>query len=104
MEHHKTIVLPRDLLRKYNELLESSDSAEDAGKTELLHTITTAIENTEYEVDIKIVNSESGCYVDAVLFHNNHEVMCLEPSYERLEGDYIFEDGDTTIKITIDKK
>jgi len=46
-----------------------------------------------YEVDIKVVNGDdyAGAYIDAVIFHNGQEVFCLEPAFDKLEGEYIFD-------------
>lgn len=42
-------------------------------------------------MDIKVVNSESGPFVDAVLFRDGHEVCLLEPGFDSIRGEYRFE-------------
>ena len=72
----------------------------DRGADEVLLTVSTEVEGPRpgLEVDIKVVNSESGPYVDAVLFENGSEVYALEPSFEQLRGEYRFElDGETIL-------
>ena len=67
----------------------------DAGPDEVLLEVTTAVEGPPtrdgLEVDVKVVNSESGPYIDAVLFEDGREVYALPPSFDSICGEYIFE-------------
>jgi len=85
-----TLRLDASHLATFNAWLAESCAVGDAGRDEVLHTASTDF-GSGWEADIKIVNSEDGPYVDAVLFHNGSEVMCLEPEFEQFDGQYIFD-------------
>ena len=87
--YENTLKLNAGQLAAFNAWLAESCAVGDAGRDEVLHTETTDF-GFGWEADIKIVNSESGPYVDAVLFHNGCEVMCLEPEFEQFDGQYMF--------------
>lgn len=99
--HKETITIKKDLVEVINEVLSLSQAVPESGFDEVLFLFTKEIPNTDFEVDIKVVNSDSGCYVDAVLFEDGHEVMCLEPSYDSIEGQYIFDLDEESIVVEV---
>lgn len=90
----QTIQIPKDLCEQVNGFLVGNSVVLDAGKDEILLAVSTGVEGVTgragLEVDIKVVNSESGPYIDAVLFEGGLEVCCLEPSFEQFDGEYKF--------------
>jgi hypothetical protein len=85
-----TVFIPKQILTCLNKWLSGNRAVESSGHNEILYKVFVEFSDN-IEADIKVVNCEGGPYVDAVLFENNNEVMCLEPSYEQLHGEYIFE-------------
>lgn len=104
MQLRDTIKISTQLTDSINDLLKMNESLSDCGNGEILFTFTSIIENSTYEVDIKVVNSDSGPYVDAVLFDENLEVFSLEPSFERIDGEYIFDLEDCTITVNVEQQ
>ena len=52
------------------------------------------------EVDIKVIDTDNGPYVDAILFDEGSEQMVLEPQYVLL-GKYPFEHNDKKYVVTV---
>lgn len=75
--------------------LDLARTSRDPDSGELIETFTADL-GDGYEVDIKIVNGDeqAGPYVDAVLFHMGCELCCLEPGFDRVDGEYIFQTDD----------
>ena len=97
MNTTQTITLPQEELEEMNAVL--------AGKAGIIgeHTVATYTAKFDFsiEVDVKICGvkerhdaEEDECtpYIDAVLFTSGHERQCIEPSFDRLDGEYIFDD------------
>jgi len=95
--HTKTIVLPKSTIARVNKMLNAGAEIEDAGQDDVLETFTAKFDHDGHEADIKVVNSDGGPYIDAVLFQNGNEVDLLEPSY-RLDGEYAFDEFKVIIK------
>lgn len=94
------VIIPNNICEDVDGFLGAARLVETAGKNDVLLTISTPVEGPRpgLEVDIKVVNSESGPYVDAVLFEDGHEIYALEPSFEQVRGEYRFElDGETIL-------
>lgn len=86
---NRIIHVKKSLLKQFKKWLALNSAVEDAGYEEMLYKVT-AVFPMGIEADIKLVNSSSGPYVDAVLFRDGCEIALLEPSYETFEGEYIF--------------
>lgn len=85
----KAVVSP-SVASDWKRLLSLDKADEQSGKDEVIDKIVIDIGH-EMEVDIKLVNSESGPYIDAILFDNSHEVVVLEPIFDELVGEFIFD-------------
>lgn len=94
--------IEKSRILQLDELIKSTTAIENCGECEVLDTITIPIPDSVLEVDIKVVNSESGPYVDVVLFENGHEVACLPPAYDSVEGEYAFELDGEEILISVE--
>jgi hypothetical protein len=80
-----------DICDELNDWLQMTAPVPDTGTADVLHKTTVEF-GGHYEADIKVVNSSCGPYIDAVLFHYDSEVMCLEPGlFDLINGEYIFE-------------
>lgn len=80
-----------------NTLLSREDMDED---TEDVPFIFTAAFAHGIEVDIKMVNAIPS-YVDAVIFQDGHELFCLEPYFESIDGRYDFPIDDNIYTVII---
>jgi hypothetical protein len=97
MKSTTVVCIPKNVCEEVDGFLSGSSEVPDAGDSEVLLTVSTEVLGPRegLEVDIKVINSESGPYVDAVLFENGSEVYALEPSFEHIRGEYLFElDGE----------
>lgn len=105
METKKVIAVKDKTLTELNEILSLQVGSSDYAQGETIETFSTDLLGDGYEVDIKVVNGDdsAGAYIDAVLFLNGQEVYCLEPSFERLDGEYFFEVDDNKFSIEIVK-
>ena len=84
-----TFKVPESDLAWANGLLAKGVAAEGFGRDQVIKTWSARFEDG-LEVDLKLVNSASGPYIDAVLFEDGCEVQVLDPDFTRLEGDYHF--------------
>lgn len=81
--------------------LDSNQPIPDVGLTETIK-IYTAVFMVDFEVNIKVCNTEIGPYVDVVLFEAGNEILCLEVRYTLL-GTYYFRDTTDVYKVVIEK-
>jgi len=95
-------IIESRFLSVLDSFLELDHAVEDSGDGEVLHKETFNFKDG-HEIDLKIVNSESGPYVDAVLFFEGDEITVLEPQYENFSGEYSFEleSGDLVYKAIV---
>ena len=106
MEYTKELLLPKETLDRYNEILttEPEDESECFGENETI-TETVKFENG-YEMDIKICGvqfkeGESNLpWAEAVLFHNGNEVTFTEPS-EDFKGEWWCKDDGNTFTVLV---
>ena len=57
-----------------------------------------------YEVDITVVNSEDGPWIEAALFLNGCDCCVIEPSFQSILGEYIFEDNGHKFTVIVEKE
>lgn len=89
MEYVTTIKIDKETLDYYNLLLELDKAVEKTGRDELICKWTAEWEDG-LQVDLKIVNSEDGPYIDPVVFNQQGaQIDFMEQQFE-LEGDYTF--------------
>jgi len=103
----KEISITQNVLKQLNLLLSKTCGDDNSGKEEILWSCSQIVSDDRgviLEIDVKIVNSGDGPYIDAVLFENNKEVYCLEPSFEAVEGEYLFEHKGEIIGLKITNK
>jgi len=89
------IYIPKEELADLNSLMKG-DAVIVSEHTIATHT---AKFSNGIEADIKVcgvksTDEDESAYIDAVLFKNGSEVCCLEPSFDTLDGEYIFDDPD----------
>lgn len=84
----KIIKIPRNLHNVLQNLLDSKTNPKTPG--DVIHTF--GISYGDIEIDIKITKSNSGPYIDTILFENGEEIATLEPRYKLL-GHYLFKKG-----------
>lgn len=101
-EKSKAIHVSKKLLTELNTILERDTFLPDADEDGVIQTFTANF-GDGWEADIKLCNGD-GPYVDAVLFYHGSEVTCLEPSFDRLDGEYIFESDGQTFTVTIEAR
>ncbi len=106
VKHTQTISIPKNELDEMNSIIK--------GESGILgeHTIATYTAKFEngIEADIKVcgvkeeLDAEADqCtpYIDAVLFDMGNEVAVLEPTFEHLDGEYIFNLDGTIYEVII---
>jgi hypothetical protein len=92
MNHTVTKQIDADDARAWQDAMDSDTLVEGHDPDGVLETFTFQFPGTLFEADIKVCNGDTGPWIDAVLFHNGSEVMCLDPGTTLL-GEYEFEDG-----------
>lgn len=88
----------REEINKMLELNEAVGGKELNGV--IIESFTAKVEDTSLEVDIKLVDTEDGPYLDIILFEDGYEMYCLEPQYE-LNEEYEFEYEGEPLKVLI---
>ncbi len=88
------------LVHYINELLTGTDLSDVTD--EVVFGFTKEVKDTSFEIDLNVVGCDGSYYIDAILFENGHEVMCLEPQYDRIDGNYIFEIGQDIISLNVE--
>ena len=102
MTEKRYAIVPDETLKSFNRDLESTDHGEKDGNIIILAVGATFSDG--YQVDIKIVAGDPTPYVDAVLFDDGGgEVMCLEPCFEQIEGEYTFMSEEKTYSLIVIK-
>lgn len=92
----RSIELTLEKVEELQALLDMDESVPDAGPDETLWLGTVNFED-DIEADIRIINSDSGPFVDALLTQSGGECCLLDPIYT-LASDYEFEyEGETFI-------
>lgn len=86
----RTIQIPAQEIRVIENWLTSDHALPQAGECETISTYTVKFAE-QVEADIKVVNSDSGPYVDAVWFDDGCEIGFLEVR-DTLLGEYVFID------------
>lgn len=86
----RTIQVPEHEAVMIQDWLDSGKMVPDAGECETIKKYTVAFAE-QVEADIKVVNGDSGPYIDAVWFDDGCEIGFLEVG-ETLLGEYIFVD------------
>lgn len=94
----KVPTLEADIIQRW---LDSEKTIPDAGRCEVVTTYT-AIFGGGIEADIKVCNSESSPYIDAVLFEDGCEIALLDVS-DILLGEYIFMVDEDTYTVLVEK-
>ena len=97
---NEILEIETSLAHYINELLTQTESSDVTD--EVVFGFTKKVKDTPFEIDINVVGCDGSYYIDAILFENGHEVMCLEPQYDRIDGNYIFEIGQDLISLTIE--
>ena len=97
MRHEQTIVLSKDEAEFARDFLKLTEAAPDCEDVPL---VKTARFGSCVDADIKLCNG-NGPYVDAVLFQGGNEVMVLEPEFETMVGEYVFDYGGAEYVITV---
>lgn len=92
--------IPKKRKDEINQQLASNQEVGHKDDDDVLDCFTAKVPDTNLEVDIKLVDTESGPYLDIVLFDEGVEVTCLDPLYE-LKEEYIIGDGDNEVKVLI---
>lgn len=93
--------IPNQKVEQIDQFLKQNSAVPDCGACEVLETITIPIQNTPLEVDLKVVNSDSGPYLDVVLYENGNEIATLPPGYDSIKGEYTFDIDGEEIWITV---
>lgn len=96
----KHIKIPQSEAEQIQKWLDSNEAVPDSGKNEIIKKWSVNFDGN-LEADIKLVNTESGPYLDCVLFEDGSEVGLLEPQYVLL-GVYPFEHGDKKFTVIIE--
>jgi hypothetical protein len=102
----KHITIPKVEMDEYNAIIKGEGAI--VGE----HTIATFTAKFEHgiEADIKICGvkesadaEEDECtpYIDAVLFEDGNEVCVIEPCFDSLDGEYIFDYNNKQYRVTI---
>lgn len=102
----QTIFVDKELNDIALDLLSGKEVFSGMGDFETIFTFTAEIPESNFEVDIKVVGCTDDVYIDAVLFEGGHEILCLEPQYDRLEGEYIFhleDDNQVVVNVKVKK-
>jgi hypothetical protein len=80
-EHKKTLQLPTQEVKQYQELLELNESAEGYGRDGVIESYTVHFDDG-IDADITLVNTDSGPYLNCVLFDEHGEEFALiEPQF-----------------------
>lgn len=98
----ETIKVPSteaDIIQRW---LDSEKPISEAGRCEVVTTYTAKF-GDGIEADIKVCNSESSPYIDAVLFEDGFEIGLLDVS-DVLLGEYIFIVDDNTYTVLVEKR
>ena len=99
---HVTCTLDKYIAQEIQTLLDKDVAVEDAGSDEIMNTFTVDF-GDGIQVDINFINTDSGPYLDAILFNQGSEVYVAEPSWQ-LVGEYDLMFGDTQYILTIKEK
>lgn len=89
----KLFVIAKDRAVQWNNMLAAHRQVDAAGEAEVIDQFSVNF-GDGWEADIKLVNGDTGPYIDAVLFLGGHEVLALDPSFETINGDYHWEPVD----------
>lgn len=73
----------------------------DSGRDEVIWKDTVVFDDG-MQMDIKVVNSESGIWTEGVLFDHGSEIGCTEVD-EELGGEYIVKDGETEYCVIVER-
>ena len=91
----KTLHIPKEIIAKYNQLMQPSDGIVDYEKTDISRYATvdswTVDFGDGYEVDIKVCSSnyDDPLWCEGVLFFHGSEVGCTDVC-DTLDGEYYF--------------
>lgn len=96
----KTIRIPENEAAIIQKWLDSNKPISDAGEIETVKCFT-AIFDDGIEVDIKVCNSDTGPYIDAVMFEDNCEIGFLEVR-DTLIGIYDFREDQDFYRVIVE--
>jgi hypothetical protein len=99
---NRNIKVPSKEAEQIQKWLNSNEPIPDAGKYEVVKTYSADFDNG-IVADIKVVNSPSGAYIDAVLFDDGSEVQTMEPRYTLVKaGGYNFKYNSKIFSVIIE--
>ena len=104
MKYEIIITIDERKAKEYQALLDRTAYDPESSKDDVIETFSGTFKNG-FEVDIKVVNgdTESGAYIDPVLFdENNNEVGLCDPS-DTLLGEYRFDVGENIYYVIVQK-
>ena len=97
----QTIQIPEHEVVMIQDWLDSDEAVPDTGECETIK-IYTAEFADEVEVDIKVVNGDTGPYIDAVIFEDGNEIGFLEVG-ETLLGVYDFREEQDFYRVIVEQ-
>ena len=98
----RIIKIDKEEIEWYQRLLDGDKPIPECGLDDVYETWTANF-GKGIEVDIKLVNTSNGPYIDAILFAGGIEMVVLEPQYVLL-GEYPFEHNDKNYIVNIKGK
>jgi hypothetical protein len=102
----RTIYIEKAEAEELQQFLKHGRAHEDCGECEVVETLTADFGKDEdgypIQADIKVCNGNPP-YIDAVIFVNNVDSGCLEPSDDLL-GNYVFWLDDESYEVIIEEK
>lgn len=101
LSYHATLKVADDEAILIQGWLDTDKPIPDTGPCETVYRYTATFD-FNIEADIKVCNSDTGPYIDAVLFEDGCEIGFLEVGGVLL-GEYIFEDNDKMYVVTVEK-
>lgn len=86
MKYDAICVIDAKVAKRWDAIIDNGEVTSERG---ILNMWTVTFPN-DFEADINICGSESGPYIDAILFRDGKQVVVLEPTYSSVLGEYIF--------------
>lgn len=100
--NERTVFISHKAAKEIQEAMDNNLPLKDSYDNEIVECLTAEFGNG-IEADIKVINTDNGPYIDAVLFHDNCDVCTLEPAYE-IKGEYYFEYSGEEYVVKVDTK
>ena len=94
--------VPAERLSVWNALLLLKKASPDFLFDREISFFEVPLEN-DYSVDFRLVNGdkEAGPYLDVLFCLDGQEIQVLDPSFEKLDGTYIFHDHNAGLKFVV---